>query len=152
MTNITSCTLARLLFLLKQEPVSCCLIDTIPVGLFFKQFKKNRMKRIFMLMSFVSAAMMSQAAVSSVTVPSLKDAPNYFTKKIQDENKSELKQETPINKIAETCTVILKGTVNGGLFSVEVSCSSTASTCDQATVKAANCLNAAIKKARQLLL
>ena len=103
-------------------------------------------------MSFVTAAMISQAAVSSNVVRKSNDALSYFIKDIHAETKSELSEETPTIKIAETCTVILKGIVNGGLFSVEVSCSSTASTCDQATVKAANCLNAAIKRARQLLL
>lgn len=53
--------------------------------------------------------------------------------------------------MAENCSVTMRGSVNGGVFSVEVSCTATASSCDQAASKASSCLSAAIRRARQAL-
>lgn len=52
---------------------------------------------------------------------------------------------------AVQCTVSLKGSVYLGLFSIEITCSGTGTTCQQATEKAATCLQEAIKAVKQVL-
>ena len=49
------------------------------------------------------------------------------------------------------CTVSLKGSVYLGLFAIEVTCTGTGTTCQQATEKAASCLQEAIKAVKQVL-
>ena len=52
---------------------------------------------------------------------------------------------------AVQCTVTLKGSIFLGFLGIEVSCSGTATTCQQATEKAATCLQEAIKTVKQVL-
>lgn len=103
-------------------------------------------------MSFVSAAFISQAAVNPKMATPEDGLSDYFSKS----------KFTEVNTIVDTdshekltnlaCTVTLKGTVSTGVFSLEVSCSNTSATCEQATKDAASCLTAAIKITKEILL
>lgn len=50
------------------------------------------------------------------------------------------------------CTVTLKGSVDLGPIEAEVTCTTSAETCQEATVKAASCLKSAINLVRSILL
>lgn len=52
---------------------------------------------------------------------------------------------------AGLCTVTLKGSLFLGFIGIEVSCTGTAASCQQATEKAASCLQEAIKTVKQVL-
>ncbi len=50
------------------------------------------------------------------------------------------------------CSVTMKGMIDLGPIAVEVSCTTTASTCDQATSKALTCLKSALNTMRAIIL
>jgi hypothetical protein len=50
------------------------------------------------------------------------------------------------------CSVTMKGMIDLGPIAVEVSCTTTASTCDQATSKALTCLKSAMTTMRTIIL
>lgn len=50
------------------------------------------------------------------------------------------------------CSVTMKGTIDLGAFEAEISCTTTAVTCQEATTLAISCVKAAIKTARTILL
>lgn len=103
-------------------------------------------------MSFVSAAFISQAAVNP-KIATLNDGlSDYSSTSMFSEVKDMSNLDSPEQLSNQACTVTLKGTVNTGIFSIEVSCSSTSSTCEQATKTAASCLTAAIRTTKEILL
>ena len=109
------------------------------------------MKKIILFSLLLTTVLMSQANVISNYNAGHK--PGFKVGKSTLENISKIetiKSPVKVNS-AESCTVTMKGSINGGVFSVEVSCSATASTCDQAASKATTCLSAAIRRARQTL-
>lgn len=110
------------------------------------------MKKIIMLVSFVSAAFISQAAVNPKVATPGDGLSDYFSTSMFSEVKTILDADSPDQSTNQACTVTLKGTVNTGIFSIEVSCSSTSATCEQATKTAASCLSAAIRTTKEILL
>ena len=102
------------------------------------------MKKVIMLMSFAFAALMSHAAVNEKSVQN--DALNQQVKSVNSVDQKATDQE--YNAL---CTVTLKGIVHGGIFSVEVSCTNTAESCEQATKQSTTCLSAAVKTVKEIL-
>lgn len=56
------------------------------------------------------------------------------------------------NPFAAECSVTMKGTINLGPIDAEVSCTTTAPTCNKATMMAVNCLSAAVKTVRAIIM
>lgn len=54
--------------------------------------------------------------------------------------------------IQPECSVTMRGMIDLGPIAVEVSCTTTASTCDQATTKALSCLKSAMSTMRTIIL
>jgi hypothetical protein len=50
------------------------------------------------------------------------------------------------------CTITMKGRINLGPIEAEVSCTTTATTCEAATVRAIGCLSAAMRTVRTVIL
>ncbi len=50
------------------------------------------------------------------------------------------------------CSVTMKGTIDLGPIEAEVSCTTTASTCQKATMLAVSCLSAAVKTVRTIIM
>ena len=50
------------------------------------------------------------------------------------------------------CSVTMKGTIDLGPIEAEVSCTTTASTCDKATMLAVSCLSAAVRTVRTIIM
>lgn len=149
--NSTSALLGTNILLFHQEPVSSCKIGTIPIVLTFLNIKSNRMKKIILFSLLLTTVLMSQATVISRYNAGHKPGFKIEKSTLESSSKTEtIKSPIKVNS-AESCTVTMKGSISGGVFSVEVSCSATASTCDQATSKATSCLTAAIRRARQNL-
>lgn len=102
-------------------------------------------------MSFVCAAFISQAAVNPQMANPKEELSGYFLKSMLSEVKTILDIDTPGPSKNQVCTVTLKGTISTGVFSIEVSCSSTSSTCEEATKTAASCLSTAVKTTKEIL-
>jgi hypothetical protein len=102
------------------------------------------MKKVIMLMSFVFAVFMSHAADNEKSTQ--KDAIDQYFKSIVAVDQKMNNQE--LNAL---CTVTLKGTVHGGVFSIEVSCTNTAETCELATKLSTTCLSAAAKTVKEII-
>jgi hypothetical protein len=66
---------------------------------------------------------------------------------------SKIKQvnvQSEVNTDAE-CSITLKGKVDLGPIEAEVSCTTTAATCNEATIQAVNCLRAAMRTVRTII-
>ena len=113
--------------------------------------KTNRMKKIILFAFLVTTVLMSQASVISNSNTRLKPGFSIGKSTVGKFNKIETIKSPGNVSSAENCTVTMKGSINGGVFTIEVGCTATASTCDQAASKATSCLSAAIRKARQSL-
>ena len=97
-----------------------------------------------MLMSFAFAAFMSHAADNEKSLKNdLKDQQVKSIKML--EPKADDQQKNAL------CTVTLKGIVSAGVFSVEISCTNSAESCEQATKLSASCLTAALKTVRDII-
>jgi len=109
------------------------------------------MKKIILFAFMAVTVLFSHAAILNKSNPVNKTG--FIVGKSVTENVKKIDIiKSPIEiKDAESCTVSMKGSINGGVFSVEVSCTASASTCDQAASKATNCLSTAIRKARLAL-
>ena len=62
-------------------------------------------------------------------------------------------KQVPLQKQLKTdadCSVTLKGTLDLGPLEAEVSCTTTATTCSEATTKAVSCLKAAMNSVRSI--
>jgi hypothetical protein len=102
------------------------------------------MKKVIMLMSFAFAAFMSHAADNEKSLKNdLKDQQVKSIKML--EPKADDQQKNAL------CTVTLKGIVSAGVFSVEISCTNSAESCEQATKLSASCLTAALKTVRDII-
>lgn len=89
------------------------------------------MKKMMMMMAIMLTGLISIANTKEVRLTPLQ---NSHTNEVFD------------------CTVSLKGYVSVGAAGFEVTCSATASTCEQATQQASTCLSAAIKTVRKIML
>ncbi|MFN5423192.1 MAG: hypothetical protein ACK5AO_08000 [bacterium] len=103
------------------------------------------MKRMIMSIAMVLTAFLSQAAVS-----------NSFEKAKEIEkviSKSNAEQQfNNKTKVNGECSVTMKGTIDLGPIEAEVSCTTTASTCQKATMMAISCLSAAVKTVRTIVM
>lgn len=63
-----------------------------------------------------------------------------------------LHDTAPVDDAAKDCSVTMKGTLDLGAFEAEISCTTTAATCQEATTLALSCIKAAVKTARTILL
>jgi len=103
------------------------------------------MKKVILSVAMMFAAFLTQAAVGK-QAEEVKFKSGEVKMKIVDDH-----GERSAIKDAE-CSVTLKGTIDLGPIEAEVSCTTTASTCDAATVSAVNCLSAAMKTVRMVIL
>lgn len=93
-------------------------------------------------MSFAFAAFMSHAA----------DNEKSLKNDVKDQQVNSIKMFKPkADKKNALCSVTLKGVVNAGVFSVEISCTNSAESCEQATKLSASCLTAALKTVRDIM-
>lgn len=100
------------------------------------------MKKIIMMSGLLFVAFVSKAATISHVKEKENEIASYQISKVEIK-----KQKDP----AVQCTVSLKGSLFLGFLAVEVTCSGTGTTCQQATEKAAACLQESIKAVKQLL-
>jgi hypothetical protein len=100
------------------------------------------MKKVILLVSFAFAAFMSHAA----------DNEKSLKNDVKDQQVNSIKMFEPkADKKNALCSVTLKGVVNAGVFSVEISCTNSAESCEQATKLSASCLTAALKTVRDIM-
>jgi hypothetical protein len=97
------------------------------------------MKRIIVLVVVMLTAFLSQAAEPS-SLERGKDS------------ESRIRVANIENPFAAECSVTMKGTINLGPIEAEVSCTTTAPTCNKATMMAVNCLSAAVKTVRAMIM
>ena len=109
------------------------------------------MKKMILFAFMAVTVLFSQASIPGNSTVLTKTG-FVFKKSIAEDSKETATIKFPSQiKAPESCTVTMKGSINGGVFSVEVSCTASSSSCDQAASKATSCLSAAIRKARQNL-
>ncbi len=102
------------------------------------------MKKVILLVSFAFAAFMSHAADNEKSLKN--DAKDQQVNSIKMlEPKADDQQKNAL------CSVTLKGVVNAGVISVEISCTNSAESCEQATKLSASCLTAALKTVRDII-
>lgn len=99
------------------------------------------MKKVILSVAMMFAAFLTQAAVGK-QVEEVKFKSGEVQMKMIDDHGA-----TSTMKDAE-CSVTMKGKIDLGPIEAEVSCTTTASTCEAATVKAISCLSAAMKTVR----
>ena len=103
------------------------------------------MKKVILSVAMMFAAFLTQAAVGKqveeVTFKSGKE-------KVSTVYKGE---ETSPGKEA-LCTITMKGRIDLGPIEAEVSCTTSATTCEAATVSAISCLSAAMRTVRTFIL
>jgi hypothetical protein len=109
------------------------------------------MKKIILFAFMAVTVLFSHAAILGKSNPVNKTGFTVYKSITETVKKTDIIKSPSQIKEAESCTVTMKGSINGGVFSVEVSCTASASSCDQAASKATSCLSAAIRKARQNL-
>lgn len=103
------------------------------------------MKRMFMSITMVLTAFLSQAAeTKSFEKERYMDALNSISIAEQQFNDEVLDYTD--------CSVTMKGTIDLGPIEAEVSCTTTASTCQKATMMAISCLSAAVKTVRAIVM
>jgi uncharacterized protein with FMN-binding domain len=102
------------------------------------------MKKVILLVSFAFAAFMSHAADNEKSLKN--DVKDQQVKSIKM-----LESKTDDQQKSALCSVTLKGVVNAGVFSVEISCTNSAESCEQATKLSASCLTAALKTVKDII-
>ena len=102
------------------------------------------MKKVILLVSFAFAAFMSHAADNEKSLKN--DVKDQQVKSIKM-----LESKTDDQQAIRLCSVTLKGVVNAGVFSVEISCTNTAESCELATKLSATCLTAALKTVKDII-
>jgi hypothetical protein len=103
------------------------------------------MKKVILSVAMMFAAFLTQAAVGK-QMEEVKLKSGIVKMNIVDDHGA-----TSTIKDAE-CSVTMKGKIDLGPIEAEVSCTTTASTCDAATVSAVNCLSAAMRTVRMVIL
>ena len=66
-------------------------------------------------------------------------------------NKVKLENVQALNKVPADCSVTMKGKLDLGPIEAEVSCTTTAATCNEATIQAVGCLRAAMNTLRAII-
>ncbi len=103
------------------------------------------MKRMILSIVMMLTAFLSQAAEPS-SLERAKDSVSRITV-------TNIEHQMGVeNSVAVECSVTMKGTINLGPIEAEVSCTTTAPTCNKATTMAVNCLSAAVKTVRTIMM
>ena len=103
------------------------------------------MKKVILSVAMMFAAFLTQAAVGKqVEEVTFKSGEEKVSTVYRGEEASPGKEAV--------CTITMKGTINLGPIEAEVSCTTTATTCEAATVRAIGCLSAAMRTVRTVIL
>lgn len=103
------------------------------------------MKKVILSVAMMFAAFMTQAAVGK-KMEEVKYMSGKESVKVETHHEASKKLEDAL------CTVTLKGRIDLGPIEAEVSCTTSATTCDAATVSALSCLSAAMRTVRTVIL
>ena len=103
------------------------------------------MKKVILSVAMVFAAFLTQAAVGK-PIEEVK-----FKTCEEKVSTLHLGDETSPGKQA-LCTITMKGRIDLGPIEAEVSCTTSATTCEAATVSAIGCLSAALRTVRTAIL
>ena len=103
------------------------------------------MKKVILSVAMVFAAFLTQAAVGK-PIEEVK-----FKTGEEKVSTLHLGDETSPGKQA-LCTITMKGRIDLGPIEAEVSCTTSATTCEAATVSAIGCLSAALRTVRTAIL
>jgi len=114
-------------------------------GPILKNNKINCMKKLILSAAMMFAAFLTQAAVGKQIeeVKFKSGEEKVSTVHWGDEGSPE--KET-------LCTITMKGRIDLGPIEAEVSCTTSATSCETATVSAINCLSAAMKTVRMVIM
>jgi hypothetical protein len=103
------------------------------------------MKKVILSVAMMFAAFLTQAAVGKqVEEVTFKSGEEKVSTVYRGEEASPGKEAV--------CTITMKGRINLGPIEAEVSCTTTATTCEAATVRAIGCLSAAMRTVRTVIL
>lgn len=100
------------------------------------------MKRLIIVLCFLATGLMSLAAEKS-------GIRNHSDFSMFEDLSTHVDQPALDIVQPDNCTVTLKASVFMGFFSIEVSCSGTAATCQIATQRASSCLSTAINTVKK---
>ncbi len=103
------------------------------------------MKKVILSVTMVLVAFLTQAAVGK-KAEDVKFRSGEEIVKVDAHDEASMKMEEAL------CTVTLKGRIDLGPIEAEVSCTTSATTCDAATVSALSCLSAAMRTVRTVIL
>jgi hypothetical protein len=110
-----------------------------------KTNKNNCMKKVILSVAMMFAAFLTQAAVGKqVEEVKLKSGEEKM-RTVDWGNEASPGEEG-------LCTITMKGRIDLGPIEAEVSCTTSATTCEAATVTAINCLSAAMKTVRSVIM
>jgi len=103
------------------------------------------MKKVILSVAMMFTAFLTQAAVGKqVEEVTFKSGEEKVSIVYRGEEASPGKEAV--------CTITMKGRINLGPIEAEVSCTTTATTCEAATVRAIGCLSAAMRTVRTVIL
>jgi hypothetical protein len=103
------------------------------------------MKKVILSVAMMFAAFLTQAAVGKqMDEVKLKSGEEKVSAVCWGDEASPVKEAL--------CTITMKGRIDLGPIEAEVSCTTSATTCEAATVSAINCLSAAIKTVRTVIM
>lgn len=100
--------------------------------------KKVSVVILMMLMMF------STTYAAGTTKPEINNLKNEI-------NKVKLENVQALIKVPADCSVTMKGKLDLGPIEAEVSCTTTAATCNEATIQAIGCLRAAMNTIRTII-
>jgi hypothetical protein len=105
--------------------------------------KTKRMKKVSVV-TLMLMMMFSATYAAGITKPEFSNVKNEIAKvKTQHLQVQE--------KVPADCSVTLKGKLDLGPVEAEVSCTTTAATCNEATIQAVSCLRAAMNVVRTII-
>jgi hypothetical protein len=119
------------------------------------------MKKLIFSAALMMTAFFSQASVAVYSLKPIPQIPqvqeigyqaSYHAPVSAETGSLSMHQTAPVDDPAKDCSVTMKGTLDLGAFEAEISCTTTAATCQEATTLALSCIKAAIKTARTILL
>ena len=114
-------------------------------GPILKNNKINCMKKMILSAAMMFAAFLTQAAVGK-QIEEVKF-------KSGEEKVSTVYRGDEVSPEKEAlCTITMKGRIDLGPIEAEVSCTTSATTCEAATVSAISCLSAAMRTVRTVIL
>jgi len=103
------------------------------------------MKKVILSVAMMFAAFLTQAAVGKQMEEVKFKSGEVQMKTVERGNDASPGEEA-------LCTITMKGRIDLGPIEAEVSCTTSATTCEAATVSAINCLSAAMKTVRMVIM